>query len=88
MNLYRILTTAAAGSALLAAVAPSAQAAQALDLGGTLSGTARTAATVGERAKPVAEQLLGDKVQKKVGAVKGVVQAGSDAVKAGNDLVQ
>ncbi|MCX4549062.1 hypothetical protein OG204_21700 [Streptomyces sp. NBC_01387] len=84
MNVRRILTTAAAGSALLAAFAPAAQAA---DLGGTLSSTAQTTAAIGEQAKPVAEGVVGDNVGKKVHAVKGAVQAGGDALKAGNELL-
>ncbi|AXG76493.1 hypothetical protein DVK44_01040 [Streptomyces paludis] len=87
MNVQRILTAAAAGSALLAAIAPVAQAAQQADLGSTLSGTAQTAAALGTEAKPVVDALAGDKVNKKVGAVKSAVKAGSDAVKAGNDLL-
>lgn len=82
MNVRRILFTAAAGSALLAAVAPAAQAAQA-DFGTTLSSAAQTAAAVGEEAKPVADGALG----KKVGAVKGVVKGGSDVVRHGQDLL-
>lgn len=82
MNVRRILTTAAAGSALLAAVAPAAQAAQA-DFGTTLSSAAQTAATVGEKTKPVADGLVG----KKVTAAKGVVKGGSDAVKSGRELL-
>ncbi|MFE3827041.1 hypothetical protein [Streptomyces sp. NPDC059092] len=84
MNVQRILTAAAAGSALLAAVAPSAQA---FDLGSTLSGTAKTAAALGQEAKPVVQGVTGDKVGKKVGAVKKAVQAGTDAVQAGNELI-
>ncbi|MER8069244.1 MULTISPECIES: hypothetical protein [unclassified Streptomyces] len=84
MNAYRFLTAAAAGSALLAAVAP---AAQAVEFGSTLSSAAQTAATVGTKAEPVVEGVLGNKVDKKVGAVKGAVKAGADAVKAGNDLI-
>ncbi|MFI5754762.1 hypothetical protein [Streptomyces sp. NPDC051569] len=84
MNMYRFLTTAAAGSALLAAVAPSAQA---FDLGGALSSTAQTAAAAGAQAGPAVDGALGGKARKKVGAVKDAVQAGADAVKAGNDLV-
>ncbi|MEV7086001.1 hypothetical protein AB0O07_08915 [Streptomyces sp. NPDC093085] len=84
MNVQRILTAAAAGSALLAAVAPSAHA---LDLGSTLNSTAQTATAVGEQAKPVVQGAVGDKVGKKVGAVKKAVQAGADAVQAGNELI-
>ncbi|MFJ5223308.1 hypothetical protein [Streptomyces sp. NPDC088400] len=87
MNVYRFLTsaaTAAAGTALLAAVAPSAQA---LEFGNTLSSAAQTAATVAEKAEPVVDGVVGGKVNQKVGAVKGVVKAGADAVKAGNDLL-
>ncbi|RDG39623.1 hypothetical protein DVH02_02815 [Streptomyces corynorhini] len=86
MNVQRILTAAAAGSALLAAVAPAALAAPG-DLGSTLNSTAQTAVAVGTEAKPVLDAVAGDKVNKKVGAVKSAVQAGSDAVKAGNDLL-
>ncbi|MET9480915.1 hypothetical protein [Streptomyces sp. NPDC006638] len=83
MNVRRILTTAAAGSALLAAVAPAAQAAQSADFGTTLSSAAQTAATVGEKTKPVADGLLG----KKIGAAKGVLKGGSDVVKHGQALL-
>ncbi|WP_150130441.1 hypothetical protein [Streptomyces sp. 150FB] len=84
MNMYRFLATAAAGSALLAVVAPSAQA---LDLGSTLSSTAKTATVAGEKAKPVVDQVLGDTAGKKVAAVKGVLKGGSDVVKNGNALL-
>ncbi|MFF5565419.1 hypothetical protein ACFY7Z_09860 [Streptomyces sp. NPDC012623] len=84
--MQRILTAAAAGSALLAAVAPVAQAAPG-DLGSTLNSTAQTAVAIGTEAKPVIDGVAGNKVNKKVGAVKSAVQAGTDAVKAGNDLL-
>jgi hypothetical protein len=84
MNVQRILTAAAVGSALLAATAPSAQA---LDLAGTLSGTAQSATALGNEAKPVLDGVAGDKVARKVGAVKKAVQAGTDAVQAGNELI-
>ncbi|MFJ2116298.1 MULTISPECIES: hypothetical protein [unclassified Streptomyces] len=87
MNVQRILTAVAAGSALLAAAAPAAQAAPAFDLGGTLVSTAQTAAAVGSEAAPVLEGVTGGKVARKVGAVKDVVQAGADAAKATHDLV-
>lgn len=84
MNMYRFLATAAAGSALLAVVAP---AAQALDLGSALSGTAQTTASAGEQAKPVVDQVLGDTAGKKVTAAKGVLKGGADVLKNGNDLL-
>ncbi|MCX4724700.1 hypothetical protein OG372_20900 [Streptomyces sp. NBC_01020] len=84
MNVRRILTTAAAGSALLAAFAPAAQASS---LGGTLSDTAQTTAAVGEQAKPIAKSVVGNNVGKKVHAVKGAAKAGGDALKAGNELL-
>ncbi|MFI9100208.1 hypothetical protein ACIGXA_06765 [Streptomyces fildesensis] len=84
MNVRRFLTAAAASSALLAAAAPCAQA---LDFGGTLSGTAQTAATTGQQAKEAAQSVVGDKLDRKVGAVKDTVKAGKDAMKAGHELV-
>lgn len=85
MNVCRILTAAAAGSFLLAAVAPVAQAA---DLGSTLTSTAVSAQTAGAQAGTATSGVLGEYgVSKKVGAVKNAVQAGTDAVKAGNELV-
>ncbi len=89
MNARRILTTAA-GSFLLAAsaTAAAAGAAQAADLGGTLTSTALTASAVGEQAAPVAQGVAQETgVGQKVAAVKNAVQAGSDAVAAGNQLV-
>ncbi|MFJ4919911.1 hypothetical protein [Streptomyces sp. NPDC088725] len=84
MNMYRFLATAAAGSALLAVVTPSAQA---LDLGNTLSGTAKTTSAVGSQAAPVVDQVLGDTAGKKVTALKGVVKGAGDTVKSANDLM-
>lgn len=84
MNVRRILTAAAASTALLAAAAPCAQA----DFGGTLSGTAQAAATTGQKAKAAAQGVVGDKLDKKVGAVKDTVKAGKDAVKAGKDAMK
>lgn len=76
----RILTAAAAGSAFLAALSPSAQA---LDFGGTLSGAAQTAAAAGGEVEPVADGALGDKAA----AVQGVVKGSTQVVKSGNDLL-
>ncbi|WP_066946555.1 hypothetical protein [Streptomyces lushanensis] len=84
MNSHRFLL-AAAGSALLAAVLPST--AQAADLGDTLSSTAQTASAVGEEAGPVVEGVIGDKVNRKVNAAKGVVKGSTDAVKSGRELL-
>ncbi|MFI0895089.1 hypothetical protein [Streptomyces sp. NPDC020983] len=89
MNVRRFLSKAAAGSVLLAAAtsatAATSASAQAPDLGSTLSGTAVTAQTVGEQAAGGLVAQSG--VAKKVGAVKKAVQAGTDAVNAGNELV-
>jgi hypothetical protein len=89
MNVSRILTTAAAGSFVLAAAAPAAMAAgESADLGSTLSSTAITASAAGEQAKGATASVLGDyKVGQKVQDVKNVAQAGTDAVNATNDLV-
>ncbi|WP_433890679.1 hypothetical protein [Streptomyces sp. CA-111067] len=89
MNGSRILTSAAAGTFLLTAAASAAPAvAQAADLGSTLSSTAVTAAAAGQQAKGATSSVLGEyKVDQKVGAVKHAVQAGTDAVSAGNELV-
>ncbi|MDJ0343396.1 hypothetical protein QMK19_19450 [Streptomyces sp. H10-C2] len=84
MNVRRILTVAAASSALLAAAAPGARA---LDFGGTLSSTAVTAQSASEQAKSTAQGVIGDKLDKKVGSVKDTVKAGQDAMRAGNNLV-
>ncbi|MFF4182127.1 hypothetical protein ACFYZ9_02970 [Streptomyces sp. NPDC001691] len=91
MNVRRYFAAAAAGTALAAALSPSAHA---FDLGGTLSSAARTTSAAGGQIKPAAESVLGDKVGEKVTAVKGGVKAGTeavtaarDAVKAGHDLV-
>jgi hypothetical protein len=85
MNVRRILSKAAAGSVLLAAASSATAAAQAADLGSTLSGTAVTAQTVGQQATQGIVAQSG--VAKKVTAVKKAVQAGTDAVNAGNELV-
>jgi hypothetical protein len=89
MNVSRILTTAAASSFLLAAAAPVAMAADgSADLGSTLTGTAITASTAGQKAKDATSTVLGDyKVDQKVQDVKDIAQAGTDAVHATNDLV-
>ena len=89
MNVSRILSTAAVGSFLLAAGAPAAMAAEgSADLGSTLSSTAITASAAGQQAKGATSSVLGEyKVDRKVSDVKNVVQAGTDAVNAGNDLV-
>lgn len=86
MNAFRFLTTAAAGSILLAATAPVA--AQAADLGSTLTSAALTAQTAGAQAGTATSGVLDETgVSQKVGAVKKAVQAGTDAVNAGNELV-
>lgn len=88
MNVRRILSKAAAGSVLLAAATSATAVAQAADLGSTLSGTAVTAQAAGEQAGTATQGLLEQSgVSKKVGAVKNAVQAGTDAVNAGNQLV-
>lgn len=89
MNVSRILTSAAVGSFLVAAAAPAAMAAEhSADLGSTLSSTAITASAAGQQAKSATSSVLGEyKVDRKVQDVKSVVQAGTDAVNAGNDLV-
>lgn len=85
MNVCRILTTAAAGSFLLAAAAPVAQAA---DLSSTLTSTAVTAQAAGEQAGTATSGALQETgVSQKVSAVKKAVRAGADAVSAGNELV-
>jgi hypothetical protein len=85
MNICRILTTAAAGSFLLAAAAPAVQAA---DLGSTLSSTAVTAATTGQQAGAAAHGVVNQTgVGSKVTAVKNAVQGGADVVSAGDQLV-
>lgn len=85
MNAFRILTTAAAGSFLMAAAAPAVHAA---DLSSTLSSTAMTAASAGEQAGATTSGVLQTSgVAPKVDAVKKAVKAGSDAVSAGNELV-
>jgi hypothetical protein len=85
MNAFRILTTAAAGSFLLAAAAPAVQAA---DLGSTLTSTAVTAQAAGEQAGGATSGVLQSSgVGPRVTAVKNAVQAGSDAVSAGNQIV-
>ncbi|MFD9795527.1 hypothetical protein ACFWXK_31765 [Streptomyces sp. NPDC059070] len=84
MNVCRVLSTAVVGSALVAAMAP---AAQALDIGRTLSSAAQTASAAGEQAKPVAEGIVGNHLNKRVKAVGDAVQAGNDAAKAGRELV-
>ncbi|WP_143676651.1 hypothetical protein [Streptomyces sp. TLI_146] len=68
----------------MAAMAPSAQA---FDLGRTISSAAQTAAVAGQKAKPVAEGIVGPHFDKKVKAAGDAVKAGTDAVKAGHDLV-
>ncbi|MCX5381782.1 hypothetical protein ABZX93_14485 [Streptomyces sp. NPDC006632] len=85
MNVRRYLAAAAAGTALAAALSPSAHA---LDLGSTLSGAATTTSAAGAQIKPAAESVVGDKLGQKVGAVKGGVKAGAEAVKAANDAVK
>ncbi|MEU5436029.1 hypothetical protein AB0G73_21980 [Streptomyces sp. NPDC020719] len=65
-------------------MAPSAQA---LDLGRTISSAAHTATVAGEQAKPVAEQIVGHNLNKRVKAVGEAVRAGTDAAKAGHELL-
>ncbi|WP_335971466.1 MULTISPECIES: hypothetical protein [Streptomycetaceae] len=85
MNVFRILTTAAAGSFVLAAAAPAVQAA---DLSSTLASTAVTASDTGAQAGSVASGVIQQSgVGSKVDAVQKAVKAGSDAVTAGNELV-
>jgi len=85
MNVRRILTTAAASSFLLAVAAPAVQAA---DLGSTLASTALSAQDAGEQAGTTTTGVMQETgVGQKVTAVKKAVQAGSDAVSAGNQLV-
>lgn len=86
MNVFRILTTAAAGSFVLAAAA--APAVQAADLSSTLTSTAVTASDTGAQAGSVASGVVQQSgVGPKVAAVHKAVKAGSDAVSAGNELV-
>ncbi|WP_329367248.1 hypothetical protein OG896_19885 [Streptomyces sp. NBC_00669] len=86
MNVFRILTTAAAGSFVLAAA--SAPVVQAADLSSTLSSTAVTASDTGVQAGSVAGGVVQQSgVGPKVAAVQKAVKAGSDAVSAGNQLV-
>ncbi|AYG82176.1 hypothetical protein DWB77_04346 [Streptomyces hundungensis] len=85
MNVRRYLAAAAAGTAIAAALSP---AAHALDLGNTLSKAATTTSAAGAQVKPVAESAVGDKLGKKVTAVKNGVKAGTDAVKAAKDAVK
>jgi hypothetical protein len=88
MNVRRFLSKAAAGSVLLAAATSATAAAQAADLGSTLSGTAVTAQAAGQQATTATQGVLAQSgVGHKVGAVKKAVKAGSDAVSAGNELV-
>lgn len=83
MNVRRILSKAAAGSVLLAAATSATAAAQAAELGSTLSGTAVTAQAAGEQATTATQGVLGQSgVGQKVSAVRKAVQAGSDAVSA------
>jgi hypothetical protein len=85
MNVCRILTTAAAGSFLPAATATTA--AQAVDLGSTLTSTALTAQAVGEQAAPVAHGVAQETgVGQQVAAVNNAVQSGAAAVSVGNQI--
>jgi hypothetical protein len=85
MNALRILTTAAAGSLLLAA-APAA--AHAADLKSTLTGAAVSARSAGEQAGTAATGVLAETgASGKIQSVKEAVRAGADAVHAGNDLI-
>lgn len=88
MNVRRFLSKAAAGSVLLTAATSATAAAQAADLGNTLSSTAVTARDTGAQATTTTQGVLAQSgVGKKVTAVKKAVQAGSDAVRAGNEIV-
>ena len=84
MKVLRLVTLVAASSALVSVAAPSAQA---LDLGNSLSGTARSAGTAARNTVPVAQNLIGGKVGEKVQAVQKTIQGSSDAVSGVNDLV-
>lgn len=85
MNVRRFLTTAAAGSFMLAVAAPAVQAA---DLGSTLTSTALSAQSAGEQAGTATSGVMQESgVGPRVTAVKNAVQAGADAVSAGNQLV-
>ncbi|NUS14290.1 MAG: hypothetical protein HOY69_23285 [Streptomyces sp.] len=88
MNVRRTISKAAAGSVLLAAATSATAAAQAADLGSTVNGTAVTASSAGRQATTATQGLLMQSgVARKVTAVKKAVQAGTDAVNAGNELV-
>jgi hypothetical protein len=80
MKALRILTIAAASSAILSAVVPSAQA---VDLG--MAGKAAGAAT--RNAVPVVENAIGAPVGAKVDAVQKTLNGGTEAVSGVNDLV-
>jgi hypothetical protein len=84
MKVLRIITIAAASSAIIAAVAPSAQA---VDLGSALSGTAKSAGTATRNAVPAAQNIIGGKVGEKVQDVQKTIQGGTEAVSGVNDLV-
>ncbi|MFD5871427.1 hypothetical protein [Streptomyces sp. NPDC060322] len=85
MNVRRILTAAAAGSALLAAAAPAAQADA---FASTLTDTALTASTVGEQVGSAGSAVLQKPaIAKRVSAVGDLAQAGEDTVSAGDQLV-
>jgi hypothetical protein len=84
MNVIRLVTVAAASSALLTAAAPSAHA---LGLEGPLGTTAKAAGVATKYAVPVAENAVGDKVGEKVGALQNTLKAGTDAVAGVNQLM-
>jgi len=84
MKALRILTIAAASSALISAAAPSAQA---LDAGMALGGTAKSAGTATRNAVPVVQNAIGGKVGEKVDAVQKTLNGSTEAVSGVNDLV-
>ncbi|MFC1420042.1 hypothetical protein [Streptacidiphilus cavernicola] len=84
MKLIRLVTLAAAGSALVAVAAP---AAQAQELSNSVTGAAKTAGMATRNALPVVQGAIGGKVGEKVQDVQKTIQGGSDAIAGVNDLV-
>ncbi|MFB8025495.1 hypothetical protein [Streptomyces sp. NPDC055990] len=85
MNVRRTLTAAAAGSFLLAAAAPAAQADA---FASTLTDTALTTSTVGQQAASAGSAVVQKPaIANRVSAVGDLAEAGEDAVSAGDQLV-
>lgn len=80
MNVYRVLSTAVAGTALIAAIAPSAQA---VDLEGTLDKATHTLPVTDGQDNPTSEGLLRDGLHKGTNLVGDTLSKGTGGLTPG-----